>query len=390
MPIATSDYATPTSVYCPVCRHHVEGATTLIDDTPHCPNCAELRGWELCERCDKYHHPDDMVADADLCMDCVDTLGLQPCVRCGDYVDGCQTDNYGDSYCDCCYERIYTSCDCCGCEVRRRETYYIDGHSGELCESCYQNHCDEEAHDDDDDDNFDPRPFPAHAGQGRCFGVEIETSYCRGYRDLRGTYWGAKNDCSVPGKEFYSAILRGDRGLVAIDAICELAEENNWSVDGSCGLHVHLDMRGETDAYLYRLTRNYGRLAGAIERMVAPHRYDGTYCKHVDHSNIDEENQTFYRFAAGVRSRYLWFNVFAYADHTTIEIRNYQGTVDAEEIKNWVKVHLALCEWSKDHTVPEDLPTDHQWAIVAQIIGETLATFYGPIVKRNLEYACTC
>jgi hypothetical protein len=188
-------------------------------------------------------------------------------------------------------------------------------------------------------------------GSTRCFGVELETDECEGYQDLEGSgAWGAKNDCTVEGKEFYSDILNGDDGLAAIEEWGRLAERNGWDAGSSAGYHLHLDMRNESDDSLYAIAYAYRKTQEVWWSFVEGHRHSDTYshacrwgCADVDAAVRDE--RSYYSFV-GHGTRYNWCNLTAYGAHTTIEIRLHEGTCNGIEVANWVKAHTRFCDWA--------------------------------------------
>lgn len=102
---------------------------------PVCVSCGDDY-----ERSDTYEHRRE-------CEDC--NPGGQPCYTCGCHVErGAEyTDDDGDVFCEDCYSERYTTCENCGDETNRDDTYTVEGDS--WCSSCYSrharscDHCDE-------------------------------------------------------------------------------------------------------------------------------------------------------------------------------------------------------------------------------------------------------
>jgi hypothetical protein len=193
-------------------------------------------------------------------------------------------------------------------------------------------------------------------GSDRCFGVELETETCDGYYEALSDHpaWGAKEDCSVSGKEFFSAILKGDAGLEAVDEIADIADENGWEVESNCGFHLHLDMRGEKRDSLYAIAYAYRATQDVWLSFVSRSRRDASYCHKCRWlcSDIDaavaRRNGLGARFGnwAGSQDRYDWLTVSAYNVHSTIEIRLHHGTCDGEAVTNWIKANTRFADWA--------------------------------------------
>jgi hypothetical protein len=215
-------------------------------------------------------------------------------------------------------------------------------YDGFVCPDCH----------DDDDVTYCPvyshnRSDYDKVGSPRCFGVEIETDHCSGHAAaLRNTVWGAKNDCSVNGKEFFSTILHGNAGLDAVNNIANVARRNGWGVDDNCGLHVHFDMRDESTDSMKAIGLAYLLTANVWEQFIEEERRDNHYCG-PNNTDISELfGVTDFRYWAGSQSRYCWINFAAYYNHTTFEVRSHQGTLNGKEICNWVRAHAIFMDWA--------------------------------------------
>jgi len=178
----------------------------------------------------------------------------------------------------------------------------------------------------------------------------LETDECDGYDELRQTAaWGAKNDCTVSGKEFYSDILGGDAGLEAVRNWGKVAKQNGWRAGSDAGYHVHLDMRREEKDSLYAICYAYCATESVWLKFVEAHRSNGPYSHTIRWSLADvisaAGDQSFYSWA-GQGTRYEWFNRKAYIQHKTFEIRAHQGTCNETEVINWVKAHTRFADWA--------------------------------------------
>lgn len=266
-----------------------------------CPECA---GWEQCADCNNWFADLTETETGEVCLDCLSDNYLL-CSDCGEYVtdddaaetpDGwvceqCFDGNYTHCehcnkvitleesqeapddcvYCERCFEEHCACCDCCGETCWR--TGMEEAPTGDwYCSDCFEEHCtyccgcdcvvwqddtygdgycqdcyDECVYCDEDSGDFDSVHFRNRDSYTRIgkrrYGVEIETQKCKDYYSLSGAIpFDAKYDGSISGKEFASTILYGDGGLEAVENLCEFAKNHNWTVNNSCGLHVHLDV----------------------------------------------------------------------------------------------------------------------------------------------------
>ena len=53
----------------------------------------------------------------------------------------------------------------------------------------------------------------------------------------------------------------------------------------------------------------------------------------------------FTKFARN-QCRYEWFNFAAYTKHKTFEMRLHQGSIDAVEINNWIRLCSIFMDWA--------------------------------------------
>jgi hypothetical protein len=198
--------------------------------------------------------------------------------------------------------------------------------------------------------------------------------------DLRDqTVFGVKEDGSIDGLEFVSPILAGDQGLAEIEKFCDLAAEKGFEVNEDCGYHLHIDMRDTTDlqrrhiAYAYRLT--YELWASLVKK----DRRNNTFCYKPCYRASDiRDTEDFGSFIRHL-DRYQFINLRAYRDHTTYELRGYQGTLSKTEICNWIAAHLRFVEFVKDKSFAEIdtlFDCESAWTNLRRVLGARLARYY--------------
>ena len=296
------------------------------------------------------------------------------CYACGRDTDELFDGRYGSLVCQRCFDEMYAHCADCG-TLCDRHTRYQNDDSEQLCHSCWAR-------------TFTWRPTVVstrgpsdRVGSGRCFGLELETSACDGYKDIRNQIvFGAKQDCSVDGMEFDSPILHGNRGLDHVRQFCKLARKMGFRVDRRCGFHIHMDMRRTTKKQRHAIIYAYRLTYKIWESMVCADRRNKSWCHAPDSTlaeirEIDDIDEYCYD-----SDRYEFVNCLAYATHGTFEIRGYQGTLNAVVICNWIRAHLRFVDAVQDKSLDEldELFGKPRRALqnLRRIIGATLSRFY--------------
>ena len=138
----------------------------------------------------------------------------------------------------------------------------------------------------------------------RKFGIEIEAYNCsreRLARELREAgievmvesynhttrpHWKLVTDSSISGNdtfELVSPILVGEVGLRELEKVCWILDLCDVKVNGSCGLHVHIDAAGFSMETWRNLALSYKHLEPVIDRFMPASRRDNYYCKGLGH-----------------------------------------------------------------------------------------------------------
>lgn len=310
----------------------------------------------ICEHCDKEYWSDDIQevgtrggrhgssVTENWCELCRETDSFT-CDECDEVCNNDQRTNLSDggSVCLQCYEDSYFTCE--GCDGVFHRDHLSNSEDSCYCDNCYRGEGD-----------FGPSGFHNHSGcvtkigSARCYGIELETDECAGYSELDGSRaWGAKDDCTVSGKEFYSDILSGDEGLSAVRDWGEIARDYGWQAGVSAGYHLHIDLRSDSDDQCYAVAYAYRATEEIWLSFVARCRRIGTYsqrCLWTCAEVVEAASYKSYYSWCGHRTRYHWCNTNAFRDHSTVEIRAHQGTCDEIEVINWVMAHTRFVDWA--------------------------------------------
>jgi len=195
-------------------------------------------------------------------------------------------------------------------------------------------------------------------GLGRTFGVELELIFPRHVRreqialalsDAGLTGWRVKSDGSLyggNGLEVVSPVLSGEDGIDAVRTACRVLNRLGAKPNRSCGLHVHHGARDLTVAAVKALARTWSRNQGIIDGLVSPSRRNGGsyYCRPLTSNDLIRiERIRDLRTLSGL-DRYRSLNLASYGRHGTVEIRQHQGTCDAEKVVSWIRFGQAIID----------------------------------------------
>ena len=286
----------------------------------------------------------------------------------------------GDEVCSCCWHDYWFECAICG-NVTHRPDMHCDPDDAAMCEDCFNEfyvHCAncgrailigehrgwvEDPYCGDcygHADTWKTQPWSGEPGtfdkigSKRRFGVELETADCSKYKELHGkTEWGCVYECSTPGKEFVSPILQGDNGFQEIRDFCDKARERRWTVNNSCGLHIHLDISGDSSEECMRIAYAYRRVYPMWKKFVNRHRAENPMCGSPQYTCEDIRLYEHIEDFAECRDRFEFVNWRAYLCHSSFEVRLYQGSLNAREICNWIALHARFMDAVKGMTYDE-------------------------------------
>lgn len=338
----TTEPPVPDRVECCDCGEETRYPVSHDNDN-YCEECFD-DSFCTCEGCaDTLAHEDSEDCFGNTyCEDCADDF-FPRCESCCERIaeGDCENNHMGEAFCSSCYHETYTSCEECGCELHTDDARYDD--FGAYCEDCYvrEGQCRGYS-----EGNFFPGSSYSEVGSRRRFGVELETSSCDG--SAEGTsIFGCKGDGSIDGMEFVSPPMEGDNGLREVRKLCEIANDNGWEVDKSCGYHLHVNVGDLTHeerasvAYAYLLT------AELWNSFFPDSRRDSTYACGLCWTRTHCERYRDTGDAAYITdwTRYQWLNVSAYHRHGTFEVRLHTGTLNGRKVCNWIKAHTRFVDY---------------------------------------------
>lgn len=331
----------------------------------HCNYCGRLT---LRDSGRVYHHPDNPAEE--YCRSCWEANWFE-CTGCGGTYHRRDCHMGVDTpLCLDCFDQDYVHCSHCGNAIVRGEHRGWEGDP--YCEHCYGRA-----------DTWKVQPWSGRAtsfgrvGSERRFGVELETETCDGWRELHGdTEWGCVYECSTPGKEFVSPILQGDEGFAEVRDFCRIAERRDWTVDRSCGLHIHLDLSGDSSDECLRIAYAYRKTYPMWKKFVTSRRGSNSMCGSPQYSSADIRTCEHIEDFAEARDRFEFVNWRSFIRHGSFEVRLYDGTLNAREVCNWIALHARFMDRVKGMTYNEiderfGAITRKNWAGLCAVIEDT-------------------
>ena len=209
----------------------------------------------------------------------------------------------------------------------------------------------------------------------RKFGIEIEAYNCsreRLARELREAgievmvesynhttrpHWKLVTDSSISGNdtfELVSPILVGEAGLRELEKVCWILDLSDVKVNGSCGLHVHIDDAGFSLETWRNLSMRYRHLEPDIDRIFLFFCRDNYYCKGLGYVSDEmiRSARTVDELKNRIGNRYHKVNLEAYSRHKTVEFRQHSGTTNFTKMRNWVLFLHKLVTFATRGQVP--------------------------------------
>lgn len=245
-------------------------------------------------------------------------------------------------------------------------------------------------------------------GRNRRYGIELELIAPEGVNT--GTVqhaliaagilgWDVRGDGSLSyrGMEVVSPVLQGDEGREQIRKVTKVLRDLGLKPDRSCGFHAHFEIRDLTVDQIKSVVRGWRNQQTLVDGLVSPSRrtpMNAYYCRPLgsgDMAAIERcqtlsDMQTVFGTRHYVDERYRTMNLASYGRYGTVEIRQHQGTCDAEKILTWLDLGFAVIDTAATTGELETTRTGIRDLVAAfgDRIDDTAATFLlGRAVQFN-------
>lgn len=344
---------------------------------------------------------------------------IQPCYECEERF------NINDMsmvrnryYCHDCFEENFNYCDNCGMLFNSDEVSYCEINGDCRCNNCFieeENQQDEEQYLNEMEIPFKVKlsdTYNKNIYKNTC-GIEIECLNNNlnknqfSYEDLKQYGFNQLTDGSLDnnGVEFSSIAFNGDLLLNKVNAFCKELNKRKYTINSSCGLHIHIKIVKTTD-YLKKVFLFYSKFEDFFFNMLPKSRQDNHYCYKISmiYNEINNNlfsidkmldfekklyNCTNYKHIRQLEQekynnkRYCWVNFHSIFYRGTLEIRNHNGTIDNNKINNWLLIHLTALDFIKN--IPLDViknfPKDYN--LFLSIFAPELRQY---IINRTLKF----
>ena len=156
--------------------------------------------------------------------------------------------------------------------------------------------------------------------------------------------------------ELVSPILHGQSGIEAIKAVVGLLKTTGAKVNTSCGLHVHVSVKGFKLNQIKNLVLSYSKNEEEIDkRMKLSRRLNNNkYCLSMNTLLGDPNINTKFmrantktRLADSFGTRYLKLNLKSIQLFDTIEFRQHHASLDSQEVISWIQYCLDFVDKEK-------------------------------------------
>ena len=194
-----------------------------------------------------------------------------------------------------------------------------------------------------------------------------------GYNHTTRAHWKVIADASVHnnntdrGCEVVSPVLAGEAGLAVLATVCRALQAAGYSVNKTCGMHVHVGASDLTVAKMKTLVKTWVKFEDSLECLVSESRRgQATFCKSNvqtvtgrrygsdDAQNVVICEEAFAKIDActtldQIRTlfrsdRYHKLNLESLWRHRTVEVRLHQGSINATKACEWVRLCVGMVD----------------------------------------------
>lgn len=205
---------------------------------------------------------------------------------------------------------------------------------------------------------------------------------------INNSWWHVKDDatCGVLGRggpkgiEVASFVASGVSDLSHICEVADFLSKSGVKVNDNCGLHIHADASDITVEQVGRILSSWVKIESFLSLALPIRRYSNSYCEMISGKadnmcnlmrclpSATERNiaKAIYEILRPYdislyenRDRRVTLNLVNYcraeqqkhSNRKTIELRWPEGTLNGNDIKNWVRLFLNFIEYAKNSPV---------------------------------------
>jgi hypothetical protein len=169
--------------------------------------------------------------------------------------------------------------------------------------------------------------------------------------------WICKTDASC-GYEICSPVMSGFKDLDKIRKVSDFLKLKGVKVNSSCGLHIHIGSKDISTHQLGKILAYWLKSESIIFSAFPSRRTNNHFCKSVrKSSNIILSKNYAPRQLVGAcfQHRNQSLNIRAYSSRGAIEFRIMEGTLNSDDITNWIMFCSYFTDYVKNMKMPENL-----------------------------------
>lgn len=179
-----------------------------------------------------------------------------------------------------------------------------------------------------------------------------------GYRDFRVVHDGSLSEQEgYHAMEVVSPVLQGEEGMLKLKGLMDKIKEAGCRINSSCGLHVHIGVRGMAPARVRKIAIAFLNSEHHFDAVVPASRRNNRYCQSNVARRVDAARlmsaTTISQLANAVNGgsssdhynvhRYYKLNFQSFVHHGTIEFRQHAGSVESDKACAWVRLITGFC-----------------------------------------------
>ena len=211
------------------------------------------------------------------------------------------------------------------------------------------------------------------------FGVELEVlapfareTMAAELNAIGASNWNVVHDGSLAAQPGYSAmevvspVLQGEAGLAQLRVVMDRMKARGCKVNSSCGMHVHVGVRGMKVSRLTRIARAFLANERHFDALVPAARLNNRYCQSNAARAYSPDRVLSCTTVGGIAQqmnggnspqhynpyRYHKLNFQSFVRHGTIEFRQHGGTVEPDKAAAWVRLITGFCAQHAANATP--------------------------------------
>lgn len=208
-------------------------------------------------------------------------------------------------------------------------------------------------------------------------------------KSVNNTNWHVKEDASCglvkfqPGIEIASFVASGIGDLVEIMNVSDVLLSKNVKVNNNCGLHIHVNINDFTIEQTTVMLARWVKIENLMKNILPERRVKNKFCRFLSKRkkykkdklysvsefwnimNPISEDLIYRSNYEEMMNRRVSLNIYNYAEairfpddilsRKTVELRLPEGTLNSENISNWVKIFVNFVDSCIDKKMPNNL-----------------------------------